>query len=276
VRFINLEGQEPSSSWLEMAKTLSAQLDAAGTKAERNKIIKDNSSVWGNLKPWLLKLSARKCWFSEARDTFSHWDVEHYRPKGTAKNLDGTDQGDGYWWLAFDWHNFRICGNVGNRKKGGFFPLRSGTHQATAADRNIDDEFPYLLDPTRPEDPLLLCFDENGDINPLPDLDPWSKARVDESIKRYKLRDHEALMEARRDVWSKCVREVNRCRNLLEQQATSPSATKKEEIKQQILKLREMIAFQAEFSAVASDCLRSRSEGWAQRLASESVGAAIQ
>ena len=29
----------------------------------------------------------------------------------------------GYWWLAFDYMNFRVCGNVGNHKKGGWFPL---------------------------------------------------------------------------------------------------------------------------------------------------------
>ena len=221
------------------------------------------------LKPWLLALSNGKCWFSEARDSFSHWDIEHYRPKKTAKNLDGTERGDGYWWLAFDWHNFRICGNVGNRKKGGFFPLRNGSHQANAADRNVEDEVPYLLDPTRPEDPLLVCFDENGDFKPLPDLDAWNTARVEESIKRYKLREHEPLVEARRDVWSRCVREVNYCQNLMAEMSSSPSATKREAVKQQILKLRKLVNFDAEFSATASECLRCRPEQWAQRLASQ-------
>jgi len=269
VRFINLDGQEPCKSWYERACALTTRLDAAATKLDRDKIIEDNSAVWGDLKPWLLKLSAGKCWFSESRDSFSHLDVEHYRPKGTAKDIDGKERGEGYWWLAFDWHNFRVCGNVGNRKKGAYFPLRSSTHQATATDRNIEDELPYLLDPTRPEDPILLCFDENGDIKPLPDLDAWSKTRVEESIKRYKLREHEPLMEARRDIWSKCAREVNRCQNLLNQQNRSPSATNRQAIKEQMMKIREMLAFRAEFSAVAIECLRSRSEQWAQRLASE-------
>jgi len=269
MRFINLDGEEPDKAWQMKAKALTDQLDAATTKAERDKIIGDNSAVWGELKPWLLERSERKCWFSEARDCFSHWDVEHYRPKKTSKNLDGTERGEGYWWLAFDWHNFRICGNVGNRKKGGFFPLRDGTHQASATNRNIDDEFPYLLDPTRPEDPLLLTFDENGDVKPLPDLDAWNTARVKESIKRYKLREHEPLMEARRDVWSKCVREVNRCQNFMDELSKNPTATKKEAVRQQMLKLGEMAKFKAEFSATACECLRSRKEQWAQRLASE-------
>ncbi len=267
MRFIDVSGKMPSQAWRDKAKALSDQLDASLTKNERDKIIKDNRAVWGELKPWLLQLSHQKCWFSEARDTFSHIDIEHYRPKGTAKGLNGSIR-EGYWWLAFDWKNFRICGNVGNRKKGGFFPLRDGTHQAAMTDRNIDDEFPYLLDPTCPDDPILLTFDENGDVKSLPDLNEWDTARVNESIKRYKLRDHEPLMEARRDVWSRCARVVNYCQNLIDDNLKSPSATKKQAIREQMLQLKAMVGFDAEFSSAASECLRNRPEQWAQRLAS--------
>jgi hypothetical protein len=273
MRVISLEDQEPDQEWLEKAKALSDQLDAATDKAARGEIIEANRAIWTELKPWLLQRSKGKCWFSEARDSFSHWDVEHYRPKMDAKNLDGTSRGDGYWWMAFDWRNLRICGNVGNRKKGAFFPLREGTHQASAVDRNTDDEMPLLLDPRRLEDTLLLSFDENGDIKALPDLDVWSKERADESIKRYKLRDHEPLMEARRDIWSKCTREVNRCKNLMEENSKSPSATKREAVHQQMLKLADMVKFEAEFSATACECLRTRNEQWAQRLAAQGQSA---
>jgi hypothetical protein len=34
--------------------------------------------------------------------------------------------------LAFDWQNFRVCGNVGNRKKGTYFPLRPGCARVAA------------------------------------------------------------------------------------------------------------------------------------------------
>ncbi len=273
MRFINLDGKRPNKAWLAKAKALSDRLDAAGTKAARDKLIEDNSAVWSELKPWLLKISKGKCWFSEARDSFSHWDVEHYRPKKATKNADGTPRSDGYWWLAFDWRNFRICGNVGNRKKGSFFPLRNGTHQATAADRNTDDEFPLLLDPTRLEDTLLLSFDEDGDVKPLADLDAWNRTRVEESIKRYKLREHEPLMEARRDVWSKCARQVNHCQILMDENSRNPTATKKEAVRQQMLKLYDMVRFEAEFSATACECLRNRKEQWAQRLASAAQAA---
>jgi hypothetical protein len=81
VRFINLDGKAPGEPWRIKAKALSDQLDASATKAARDKLIDDNSDVWGELKPWLLNLSNGKCWFTEAHDTFSHWDIEHYRPK---------------------------------------------------------------------------------------------------------------------------------------------------------------------------------------------------
>lgn len=268
MRFISLEGLVPDAAWTTRAKALSDRLDAAATKSERDKIIDDNAALWGELKQWLLQISNGKCWFSEARDCFSHWEVEHYRPKKSSKNLDGTERNDGYWWLAFDWLNFRICGNVGNRKKGTFFPLRDGTHHATSGDRNIDDEIPYLLDPTRPEDPLLLSFDENGDAKPLEGLDDWSKHRVEVSIERYKLSDHEPLRESRRDIWSQCNREVNYCQNLMDELSKAPSATKREQVRQQMLKLNAFVSSDAEFSATACECLRNRKEKWAQRIAS--------
>ena len=38
---------------------------------------------------------------------YSHSDVEHFRPKKEAKALDANSR-DGYWWLAFDYMNFRV------------------------------------------------------------------------------------------------------------------------------------------------------------------------
>ena len=75
-------------------------------------------------------------------------------------------------------------------------------------------------------------------------------------------------MEARRDVWSRCARVVNYCQNLIDDNLKSPSATKKQAIREQMLQLKAMVGFDAEFSSAASECLRNRPEQWAQRLAS--------
>lgn len=58
-----------------------AALDLQGKRDERNALIDANSAHWGKLKDWLLALSAGKCWFSEVRELYSHYDVEHFRPK---------------------------------------------------------------------------------------------------------------------------------------------------------------------------------------------------
>jgi hypothetical protein len=117
----------------EDAETFTAAGDVISAEQkiqERNEVINRNGSHWGALKDWLLALSHGKCWFSDTKDLFSHYEVEHFRPKKIAKDLDGIDR-DGYWWLAFDYSNFRICGNVGNRKKGGWFPLHKNSLLST-------------------------------------------------------------------------------------------------------------------------------------------------
>ena len=138
---------------------------------------------------------------------------------------------------------------------------------ATIVDRNIDDEAPYLLDPTKEEDPPLLSFNRNGDVAPTPSMTEWQTERAAQSIKRYKLQEHEEFVEGRRDVWAKCELEINRCRNFLRDEVKAPSATNRERIRTQVKKLREMGNLYSEFSAVANDCLRSCREPFFQKLA---------
>ena len=88
--FISIEGKQPPEEWLEKAKAATQELEAAAPREERNQIIDDNSGIWGELKDWLLELSNGKCWFSEAKDIYSHWDVEHFRPKKSAKDLENA------------------------------------------------------------------------------------------------------------------------------------------------------------------------------------------
>jgi hypothetical protein len=268
MRFINMNGRAPSQSWLRKAQHILDDLNAAFDETARQKIIKDNEECWKALRPWLRRITKGKCWFSESRGDCQYWEVEHFRPKGAAKNLDGSSRPEGYWWLAFEWGNYRLCGGVPNRKKGYYFPLRIGTHVATSVDRNTDDECPYLLDPTKQEDPPLLTFNRNGDVSPTPLMTPWDTERADVSIDRYKLQEHEDFVEGRRSLWERCEREINLCRNLLQDEATNPKATTRQKIRTQMEKLREMGAFYAEYSAVANDCLRSCPEPFFQKLAS--------
>jgi uncharacterized protein (TIGR02646 family) len=184
------------------ADRLLQELRAAPDATARNQIIDDNSTVWGELKKWLLGLSHEKCWFSEAKDCFSHWDVEHYRPKKSARDAEGNEQ-EGCWWLAFDWQNLRICGNAGNRKKGTYFLLRAGCARIAPLG-DVRSEDPQLLDPADADDPNLLSFNVEGRAIPTASVhDEWERDRVKYSIERYNL-DFGPLMDKRKAVWAEC------------------------------------------------------------------------
>jgi hypothetical protein len=262
MRHIDLESHKPDPAWLKKSDELTQQLIDLHERGEieaRNKLIDDNSAHWGKIKIWLLELSDKKCWFSEARDLYSHMDVEHFRPKLQAKELDGTKR-DGYWWLAFDYRNFRACGNVGNRKKGGWFPLKSGSIISTHKNKCEESETPYLLDPTDAYDVNLIAFDEEGMAIPAPGITQWEEERVLETINRLKLNEHEVLPEERKKKWQKVGQEIDlyqrytlRCGN-----GINPAA--KQQAKQHLLNIRNMSRGSEELSAIAKWCVLFRND----------------
>jgi hypothetical protein len=281
VIFIDLENKLPTDAdlpanirwtqadwdvWLQESERLVgelAKLDAAGTIKERNDLIDKHSGHWGKLKPWLLALSAGKCWFSEVRELYSHYDVEHFRPKKEAKALAATVR-DGYWWLAFDYMNFRVCGNVGNRKKGGWFPLRYGSPFSTYARRCEGDEVPHFLDPTNAHDVTLLAFDEEGKAVPAPGIPRWDFVRVRRTVERLKLTEHQALAEERRKVWQNTTKLINKYLKALAQARTSAAA--RERVKSAARDIVCLTKPEAELSAVAKWCIRLRNDPQLSRL----------
>ncbi|HEV2149941.1 MAG TPA: hypothetical protein VGR37_21265 [Longimicrobiaceae bacterium] len=260
--------RERWDAWLAKSKRLLAELaayDAAGDRDARNALIDDNSAHWGELKEWLLSLSAGKCWFSDVRDLFSHYDVEHFRPKKEAKARNGAKR-DAYWWLAFDYTNFRICGNVGNRKKGAWFPLKLGSLCSTYAAPCEESEECYLLDPIEPGDVALVAFDEEGKVVPLPSASTWEHDRVVETVKRLKLNEHARLAEERRKIWQKMDRLIgeflvarDRCRS-----GNNPAARAK--LADVCTAIRDMTNPAAELSSVARWCLALRNDAQLTRL----------
>lgn len=258
MRYIPRE-EEPDQAWLKKAKKLLKDLRDAPDKAARDAIIDGNAAFWGKLKTWLLSLSDDKCWFSEAKDVFNHWHVEHFRPKKSAKDLDGTEC-EGYWWLAFEWSNFRICGSVGNAKKGTFFPLAPGC-QRVGLDGDLRMENVMLLDPADPEDPLLLFFDLEGQAIPAPFIDDeWEKERVVYSIEKLKL-DYEPLVRKRKTLWIECNNRIDRYLNELAlYRADQGNPIARSSSKTAALELRKMLRAEEEFSAVAKACIKFRAD----------------
>ena len=258
MRYIPLREKIPPKKWLKKAEGLLETLKSARTSAERAEIIDKNSAVWGELKTWLLELSHQKCWFTEAKDCFSHWHVEHYRPKKRAVDGDGA-AGDGYWWLAFDWQNFRICGSVGNAKKGAYFPLRPGSRRATDPNADLREEHPELLDPADEDDPVLIWFNFEGTAEPHPQLGQgWDRGRVQISINRYEL-NFGPLADRRKVVWGECWRLIQKYREELGRLDASDgqSAIARSHLKESSRAIRAMIREDSELSSVARTCVAS-------------------
>lgn len=253
-------------SWLAEAARLVAELatlNASGQIKKRNELIDKHSGHWGKLKPWLLALSGGKCWFTEAREIASHLDVEHFRPKKTARNVKGPDR-DGYWWLAFDYTNFRIAGNVPNRKKGVWFPLKYASKCSTYARRCEGDEVHHFLDPTNAYDVTLLAFDEEGKAVPAPDLERWELVRVKRTIERLKLTEHQALAEERRKVWQKTTNLINKF--LQTRSEIGRSITAQERLRTVAREISSLTKPDAELSAVARWCVLLRNNSQLSKL----------
>lgn len=254
--------QDRWEKWLKKSEKLLTeviQLNDAGKLVERNKFIDCNSVHWGKLKPWLLALSHGKCWFTEGRDICSHLDVEHYRPKKSCITVNGVNQ-DGYWWLAFEYGNFRIAGTVPNRKKGGWFPLHSASRYSTYNARCEESETPYLLDPINKSDVALLAFDEEGNAIPKPGIDTWEEQRVKMSIERLKLNDHDALPAERRRVWQQVTQVIEKYlkAKLAYRPGINPSP--KETMEDALRQLYKWTREDAELSSVARWCIEFRND----------------
>lgn len=257
-------------AWLAKSHRLVAELvrlDAAGLVKERNKFIDGNSGYWGELKPWLEALSAGKCWFSEVSERYSHYEVEHFRPKKEAKNIDKAKR-DGYWWLAFDYMNFRLCGNVGNRKKGTWFPLQTGSLCSTYANRCEESEAIYLIDPIDDSDVALIAFDEEGKVVPAPGSSQWEQDRVTETVRRLKLNEHSPLAEARRKVWQKVDRLIDDFLTAKSRCCSGNNPHAKSRLQQACISIREMVHPTTELSAVAKWCVLLRNDPQLARLVS--------
>ncbi len=266
-----------SSDLLRQMETLNAEADALRSSGDaedaklkvqaRNKVIDDNSGHWGELKDWLLALSHGKCWFTEAKDLCSHWHVEHFRPKKLAKNLDGTER-DGYWWLAFDYSNFRICGSVGNTQKGGWFPLHENSLCSTFDCRCEESEAHFLIDPTRQCDVALISFQEDGNAIPTdPDPETWDWKRADESIRRLRLNSYDRLPEARRQVATELDQLIDRFKVAQSRYIPGSNETPRGTMEEIMRQIRGYLNERKPLSAFARWFLQSRNVPMLSRLA---------
>lgn len=276
MRHVNLENKTPPEDWCRKAEELTSKLQDSTDTEERKKII-DEHTLWSDseFKKWLRGLFYDKCWYSEAREVYSFYDVDHFRPKKRVKNLDGTER-EGYWWLTYDWKNYRICGNISNRPnrdengetrgKSDYFPLKEDSPIANSPSCDIRDENPYLLDPTDPDDPLLLTFNESGKPTPASLEGLWEYIRAEETIRILHL-DYPPLVDERKKIWIKCNLLITEIENLMLSKMETTSAYNDAALKLKMADLRDMASEEAELSSTAKACLLSSGRRWAMNLA---------
>jgi hypothetical protein len=263
MRHINTTNAKPPDAWLRKAEELTKQLCKIPNMHDKIAFINKNQKFWKKLEKFLKDKSHGKCWYSEAKDCASYLHIDHFRPKSEVKGLNG-EEFDGYWWLAFDWKNYRLSGGAVNTPKSSKFPVRPGTQRATAPENDIDDEEPHLLDPIKLTDPALLTFDEEGMPKSLYE-NGWHKERVDVSIDILNLK-FDSLVQARKKVWFECNNKINEAINLLSDTNTNKSKTKNTKFGSLINDIKQMTSEEAPFSMVATACVQTQGIQWLTRM----------
>jgi len=266
--YIDINRLNPSKKWLDKSEELLQELKNCNNKEERDRIIDEASSQsqWKALKEKLKALSYGKCWYSEAREIFSHYHVDHFRPKKRA--IDDTNgernERDGYWWLTFEYKNYRLSASVGNTKKSYHFAVLRNA--ANNPDESIDDEIIYLLDPTKRGDPNKLIVDEEGKIKPAnPNVNAWDHKRADYTIEKLHL-NYPDLRTERQVKWDKVQRLIYEVDNLDAKYQQIPSAVDRTKLEDKINEIIKHIAPCSELSATARACLRASRKQWALEL----------
>jgi uncharacterized protein (TIGR02646 family) len=237
MRFIDLERLEDLQDWPPgkhpfqkytpqrwEARLLQAQeeLRNAADSETWRKIFTKYSDLWSDVKIHLRTQSHDKCWYCETSTRAFPGDIDHYRPKG---NIAETADHVGYWWLAFEWRNWRFvcryCNSL-NRDfvtgevsgKGDSFPLLRGeAYRIKGPDEyeyyeELLREYPKLLDPTEREDTALLTFTSEGVPEPVEEneqQDTYERARA--SIEIYHL-DSSRLKNERKKIFVQVKRHV--------------------------------------------------------------------
>lgn len=146
--------------------------------AQQNAFIDQKRYATWSHKEVLTALRAaagNKCWYSEVKLEGQDPNVDHFRPKGRIQEVDANLQKTGvvsigYWWLAFEFANYRLAAMHANQRRvdadteGGkwdFFPIRGNrTPEGTVHGAIVEDIL--ALDPCSKTDVALMWFDPDG------------------------------------------------------------------------------------------------------------------
>lgn len=250
MRYIDLYRIEPSSpkiqQWSVKAKRAFEELSKITSHKERADYLSDHS-LWREFKDILVEEFGAICWYSGSDlANCQNGDVDHFRPKNCSKDINGqTILDNGYWWLAYDYYNYRLSCPTCNRSwKGGgkvdYFPIKSGT-LPLHPDLPVESEENVLIDPCCRTDTELIGYNEQGKVIALTS-DPWEKQRVWYSEKIYNLSKFNV---ERKSVYQRCQLACM----FFELAYNTPNATPK--LIDAITSLKQLVDDKAPYSSVA-------------------------
>ncbi|WP_426336646.1 AAA family ATPase [Pseudoduganella sp. R-31] len=114
------------------------------------------------LRRHLQERFASKCAYCES--FVEQPDIENFRPKIGASNLDGHVDEDCYWWLVFDWSNYLPACRQCNLMKGTRFPIRGVRAKPRTVRPALEREGRLLLDPCDDYPEEILLFLDDGRV----------------------------------------------------------------------------------------------------------------
>jgi uncharacterized protein (TIGR02646 family) len=176
-------------------------------KARAKAISKKGADTWGRLADLLSNKSHEKCWYCECVQARSDMAVDHFRPKN---RVEECKDHPGYYWLAFEWRNYRYsCTYCNSYRKsrtstpGGKqcrFPIIDESKRAKSESDDWEQESPDILDPYVRSDTRLITFLSNGQPSPISN-DPQNPEykKVITSIDVYHL-DERGINKERREI----------------------------------------------------------------------------
>lgn len=139
------------------------------------------------------------------------FDVDHFRPK-LGITVDGVKLvgHDGYYWLAYEWWNFRLSCQRCNRPekddaevlhgKANEFPVRDEAQRCILPAGVLNAETPRLLDPCVQADCELLAHGIDGEVKPVSPQGSWEFQRASYTIDRLGFNEWNTP-EIKRNTW---------------------------------------------------------------------------
>ena len=264
--------------WIKEAEEALEEL-VKKTPEERKKFIRTNT-LWTKYKDALCEVSDDKCWYSERKFSRSELEVEHFRPKGKV----ATVKHPGYWWLAYNWRNFRLSSSLANKRredfrnrnkqimgKGTYFPLEDPTKRASDQDpAKLAEERPLLIDPIILSDVCLLDYaTASGKVLPRHKKEgsPNKNLRAEISIGLYHLNDGHLIKE-RFNIYASIEDKSKKIEKRLQKQEENTITPEEEnELNDLINDISKLINTSASYSSFARKCLMENGDrGWNTEL----------